>query len=182
MGEEIDNSSLYSIHQSVVQEQMEFLYKGHISDEIINVLLEIIKKKFKQFKIDYSLRKKIYNIGVECLENIRDHAVNQSEKDSIFIIGTSDDIFYLGTGNVIDKNISNDIVSNLEKINSLDKEGLKELYKSVIKSELSSNGNDVGLGLIDIAIKANNKINYEISPVNDAHDFLSFQVKINTKV
>lgn len=182
MKDGIDNKSLYNIHQSVVKEQMEFLYKGHITDEIINVLLEIVKKKFSEFKIDYSLRKKIYNIGVECLENIRDHGVKHSGEDSIFIIGTTGEVFYLGTGNVVTKQVSSSMKSRLEKINGLDRNGLKELYRSVIKSELNSNDNDVGLGLIDIAIKANNKIEYQFSSVNDEHDFLSFQVKINTVV
>lgn len=182
MGESLDNVSLFNIHQSVVKEHMEFLYKGQINDEIINVLLEIIKKKFADLKIDYSLRKKIYNIGVECLENIRDHGIGNTSHDSIFIIGSTGKEFFIGTGNVVNKMISKGISEKLEKINNLDKEGLKNLYKSVLNDEVNSNDNDVGLGLIDIAMKANSKINHQLRSVSDEHDFLSFQVKINTQV
>jgi len=179
---EIDNKSLFSLHRSVVEEQMEFLYKGHITVDVVNVLLEIVKKKFQEFKIEYSLRKKIYNIAVECLENVSDHGVSSTERDSIFIIGKLDGIFFIGTGNIINKSITVELENSLNKINGLDKEGLKSLYKKIISDQIDSNSNDVGLGLIDIALKANNKIDYQIKPVDEMQDFFSFQVKINTEV
>ena len=70
----------------------------------------------------------------------------------------------------------------MNKINGLDRGGLKLIYKETIAKQLGSNSNDVGLGFIDIALKANNKIDYQIKPVNDDQDFFSFQVKINTQV
>lgn len=179
---EFDNKSLFSLHRSVIEEHMEFLYKGRIDDDIVNVLLEIVKKKFHEFKIDYSLRKKIYNIAVECLENISDHGVPNSEKDSIFVIGTVDDEFFIGTGNIISKDLTAELETSLNKINDLDRDGLKSLYKEIIINQIDSDSNDVGLGLIDIALKANNKIDYQIKPVDDKQDFFSFQVKVNTNV
>jgi len=179
---EFDNKSLFSLHRSVVEEHMEFLYKGHITSDVVNVLLEIVKKKFQEFKIEYSLRKKIYNIAVECLENISDHGVSSSGRDSIFIIGKLEGLFFIGTGNIIQKSITDKLENSLDKINGLDRDGLKMLYKATISEQLDSDSNDVGLGLIDIALKANNKIEYQIKPVNEDQDFFSFQVKINTVV
>ena len=161
---------------------MEFLYKGNITVDVVNILLEIVKNKFSEFKIDYSLQKRIYNIAVECLENVSDYGVFGSDIDSIFLIGKVDGVFFIGTGNIINKNVTNSLESSLNKINALDREGLKLTYKETIAQQLGSDSNDVGLGLIDIALKANNKIDYQIKPVNDTQDFFSFQVKINTQV
>ena len=69
------------------------------------ILLDIVKKKFSEFKIDYSLQKRIYNIAVECLENVRDHGLSGGYKDSIFLIGKLDGVFLIGTGNIINNAI-----------------------------------------------------------------------------
>ena len=180
--EEFDNQSLFNLHRSIIEEHMDFLYKGNITTDVVNILLEIVKKKFSEFKIDYSLQKRIYNIAVECLENVCDHGLSGGDIDSIFLIGKLDGIFFIGTGNIINKDVTNSLESSLNKINALDREGLKLIYKETIAQQLESDSNDVGLGLIDIALKANNKIDYQIKPVNDTQDFSSFQVKINTQV
>ena len=180
--EEFDNQSLFNLHRSIIEEHMDFLYKGNITTDVVNIFLEIVKKKFSEFKIDYSLQKRIYNIAVECLENVCDHGLSGGDIDSIFLIGKLDGIFFIGTGNIINKDVTNSLESSLNKINALDREGLKLIYKDTIAQQLGSDSNDVGLGLIDIALKAKNKIDYQIKPVNDTQDFFSFQVKINTQV
>ena len=178
--EEFDNQSLFNLHRSIIEDHMEFLYKGDITVDVVNILLEIVKNKFSEFNIDYSLQKRIYNIAVECLENVCDHGLSGGDIDSIFLIGKLDGVFLIATGNIINKNVTNSLESSLNKINALDRVGLKLIYKETIAQQLESDSNDVGLGLIDIALKANNKINYQIKPVNDNQDFFSFQVKINT--
>ena len=177
--EEFDNQSLFNLHRSIIEDHMEFLYKGDITVDVVNILLEIVKNKFSEFNIDYSLQKRIYNIAVECLENVCDHGLSGGDIDSIFLIGKLDGVFLIATGNIINKNVTNSLESSLNKINALDRVGLKLIYKETIAQQLESDSNDVGLGLIDIALKANNKIDYQIKPVNDNQDFFSFQVKIN---
>ncbi len=174
----MDNNSLFHLHQSVQEEKMEFLYKGVVNEDVVNAILEIIKKKFQELEIEYSLRKKIYNIAVECLENINDHRADGEESDSIFVIGKQEEVFYIGTGNFIDSYVSTTLSRGLEKINSLDREGLKILYKQKIKNEVNNNSNDAGIGLIDIAIKANSKLEYRINPFDDDRDFFALNVKI----
>ena len=65
--EEFDNQSLFNLHKSIIEEHMDFLYKGDITTDVVNILLDIVKKKFSEFKIDYSLQKRIYNIAVKVL-------------------------------------------------------------------------------------------------------------------
>ena len=177
--EEFDNHSLFNLHRSIIKEHMEFLYKGNITVDVVNILLQIVKNKFNEFKIDYSLQKRIYNIAVECLENVSDHGVSGSDIDSIFLIGKVDGVFIIGTGNIINNNVTNSLESSLNKINTLDREGLKLIYKEKMTEQLGSDSNDAGLGLIDIALKAKNKLDYQMNPVNAGQDFFSFQVKIN---
>ena len=42
--EEFDNQSLFNLHRSIIEERMDFLYKGNITADVVNVLLEIVKK------------------------------------------------------------------------------------------------------------------------------------------
>ena len=67
----------------------------------------------------------------------------------------------------------------LEKINSLDKDGLKMLYKQQIKEGRLSNKGGAGLGFIDIAKKTGNKLYYNFLSINDEYSFFVFTSKIS---
>ena len=48
-------------------------YKGSITSELINDILEGVEKKLEEADADSKLRKKIYNILVESLQNLFHH-------------------------------------------------------------------------------------------------------------
>ena len=64
-------------------------------------------------------------------------------------------------------------------INKLSKEELKEYYKAVLNNgEMSMKGGG-GLGMIDIARKTGEKLNFNFSPVDDKFSFFSLNIKIS---
>ena len=69
-----------------------------------------------------------------------------------------------------------------EVITSLDKEGLKQLYKHQIKEGRLSNKGGAGLGFIDIAKKTGNKIHFHfrITSYNVCYTKL-LRLKVNTR-
>ncbi|HEY4785063.1 MAG TPA: hypothetical protein VIH57_03395, partial [Bacteroidales bacterium] len=48
-------------------------FKGNITSEIINNILESIENKFVELNEDGKVRKKMYNVLVECLQNLYHH-------------------------------------------------------------------------------------------------------------
>ena len=48
-------------------------YKGSITSELINDILEAVEKKLEEANEDSKLRKKIYNVLVESMQNLFHH-------------------------------------------------------------------------------------------------------------
>ena len=71
-----------------------------------------------------------------------------------------------------------DITNKINHINSLDRDQLKAYYKEILgNGKLSAKGGG-GLGLIDIAKKSRNKLEYSFKEIDDDYSFFTLIVKI----
>ena len=64
----IDN--IYGIHNTMLNRQILLAYKGEFNNKIVNSLLSNAKVQMLNLELELPVRKKLYNIMVECLENI----------------------------------------------------------------------------------------------------------------
>jgi len=72
---------------------------------------------------------------------------------------------------VIENSKIDDLTKILDHINTLDKEGLKELYKTQMREGRLSEKGGAGLGFIDIARKTGRKLHYHFLPIDDETHF-----------
>ncbi|NOQ26723.1 MAG: hypothetical protein GQ564_15290, partial [Bacteroidales bacterium] len=75
------------------------------------------------------------------------------------------------TGNVIENDKIVELTEMLDHINSLDRDGLKQLYKSQMKEGRLSEKGGAGLGFIDIARKTGNKLEFHFLPIDESSSF-----------
>jgi hypothetical protein len=61
----------------------------------------------------------------------------------------------------------------------MDKEQLKEYYQEVLNGGSMSEKGTAGLGMIDIARKSGNKLEYKFLPISDNMRFFSLNIKID---
>ncbi len=112
---------------------------------------------------------------VECLQNISKHADSLSDEEEerrgIVMVSKGEDSYNIITGNIIKNERVPGLKETLEHINSLDKEGLSDLYKKQIKESTISEKGGAGLGLIDIAKKTGSKLTYQFKELNDQVSF-----------
>jgi len=82
------------------------------------------------------------------------------------------------TGNFVEDREVGDLKNRLEEINSMDKDQVKDLYKSVLaEGKLSEKGGG-GLGMIDIARKSGEKLDFGFIPFGEDQSFFSLNVKV----
>jgi len=160
-------------------------FKGEVTSDLLTSILQIMESKMEVLDESPKIKKKVYNILVECLQNLYHHIDEDdtltaaNEKSALFMIRKSDEGEYsIMTGNYIANENVNYLKSKLDKINSMDKEELKDYYKEVLNNgEMSAKGGG-GLGMIDIARKSGKKLDYSFVNIDTKFSFFSLIVNI----
>ena len=98
---------------------------------------------------------------------------------AIVIIGSADGLYSVSSGNVILENDVAELRDRLDEINSLDKEGLKRIYKERLRRERAPDSTGAGLGLIDIARRTTGKLDYSFVELDAEHEFFSLSAKVS---
>jgi len=176
------NSSFISdIYNMMTDQKIILTYLGDITPDITNALLKAIKNDNTKFDEEIATKKKVYKIIVECLENICRHSEKVEKKlsQSIFLLGKDDANYYIITGNYIYGNQIASIKEILDQVNTMNKEQIKERYREVLAEGKISDKGGAGLGIIDIALKSENKIEYEFVPVEKDISFYIFKVQVS---
>jgi hypothetical protein len=83
--------------------------------------------------------------------------------------------FFIRSGNVIKAEKVQNLQRKIDQINNLDKDGLKQLHMQAIKESLNKEEcSNAGLGLISIARKSGQRIDYEFVEMDKENSFFSF--------
>lgn len=165
-------------------------FKGDITSEILSNTLNIIECKLERIDIKPSVKKRVYHLLVESLQNLYHHAdtpanvvgINEKEKFGCFILSMLEDKFQISTANLIKEKQRKYLEEKMSHINSLDKDQLRELYKNVLNNDTFSEKGGGGLGLMDIARKTGNKLDYKFTPINDDCYFYRLIININKEL
>ncbi len=161
-------------------------YKGSITAELITNVLGVVETKLDHVIEKSITKKKIYNILVESLQNLYHHVDELPEELNneldinfgIFVVSKLDDSYAIRTGNFIRKDKIKSLKERLDKIKSLNKDELKELYKFVLNNQKFSDKGGGGLGLIDIARRTDGKIDYQFNDFDTDFSFFNLNVVI----
>ncbi len=162
-------------------------YKGSISSELINNVLDTVESKLQDFKEHSKIRKKIYNVLVESLQNLYHHIDDLpkeyekefDERFGILVVSRDGEKYKISTGNFIRNDHIKKLEEKIKKINTLSKEELKEMYKYILNHQKLSIKGGGGLGLVDIARKTGNKLDYRFQVFNDEYNFFILSVYIS---
>jgi hypothetical protein len=161
-------------------------YKGSITSDLINDILEAVEKKLEEANAESKLRKKIYNVLVESMQNLYHHIEFTHEgikedlepKFGILVVERFNGSYKVTTGNFIQTKRIKFLKEKIDKINSLSMDELKDIYKFILNHQKLSAKGGGGLGLVDIARKSGNKLEYEFYNYNDNYYFFNLSIKV----
>jgi hypothetical protein len=169
------------------EEHVILSFKGLVTAELLASVLQIMETKMESMDESPKTKKKVFNVLVECLQNLYHHvdenAFNTQEsierKSALVMISKENGVFTIRTGNYIDIAKAGDLKERLQIINSMDKEGLREYYQTSLELSMISTKGTAGLGMIDIARKSGNKLDFEFLTINEETSFFCLNVKID---
>lgn len=162
-------------------------YKGNIDPDTINHVLDTVEDKLVQGNEQAKLRKKVYNVLVESLQNLYHHVDKvpdgfedqSSERFGLLMIKKTENGYKIITGNFIKKENIEKLEEKIKRINRSSQDEIKELYKFILNHQRITNKGGGGLGLVDIARKTGNKLGYNFKEYDKEHSFFYLDILVN---
>ncbi len=181
-----DQFEIYDLYDQMERKNIMLSFKGELTSELLNSILSVVEGKLAHLDTNSVTRKKVFNVLVELLQNLYHHRgispiigrTDNPESAVIIMIARNATGYSIITGNFIDNQNVSHLKKRLEEINSMSKQDLKELYKSVLNNGVMSEKGGGGLGMIDIARKAGEKLDFGFIPFDENNSFFSLNVKV----
>jgi len=174
---------IYDLHRTMMSQNLILVYQGDFTQESTKSILAMAERNLDSSGEESSIKRKVFNVMVEALQNIVKHSDELVDGQirshaAIFLIGKEPNRYSIMSGNPIRKANIEKLQTALEHINALDKDGLKELYKEIIKNTTISEKGGAGLGFVDMARKSGEKIEYSVPDLNPEYSFFCLKVNV----
>lgn len=175
---------IHDLHRTMLAQKLVLVYDGEFTQESTKSILAMAERNLDTTGEESTIKRKVFNVMVEALQNIVKHSdelVDGEAKShsAIFLIGKDNQRYSIMSGNPIRKENIGKLTATLERINGLDKEGLKELYKEIIKNTTISEKGGAGLGFVDMARKSGDRLEYTFPEMNSEYAFFCLKVNVS---
>ncbi|MEQ8905638.1 SiaB family protein kinase [Ekhidna sp.] len=181
--------TIINFKKMMTESNLNVVYLGNVTQATIDGITDMISEDLSVRNENRRVTKRVYHVMMESLQNICKHADSQSDQESnsleqglvkkgIFLIGHNETEYFITTGNNIDIKSAVTLRDTLDTINSLDADGIKELYRdAMMNSEIGETGG-AGLGFIDIAKKTGTKYEYYFEPDSETSCFFILTMRV----
>lgn len=160
------------LRNKLLNEHLMFAYRGEVTGDNSVALLLLLEKEMELSEFSLLGRKRLFMFVLENLQNITRHAsTERDEVTSLVVYNKTADGYTVSTGNVLKKREIKGLRQNLEKINSLDPESIREVYKAMLQDSNIGHKGGAGLGLIEMARKTGNKLDYDFLPIDESYSY-----------
>jgi GH15 family glucan-1,4-alpha-glucosidase len=166
------------IHSIMNEKDVALVYSGEFDQDIIKSMLKYTEGKLESSDVDSLVKRKIFNVMVEMLQNITKHQFveDNTKIEPIFILIEKEQNYQLITGNPILNSSIENVSDRINKINQLDPIELKAFYKEARLASRISEVGGAGLGFIDMSRKTENKIEFSFNEI-DSEKYKYFTLK-----
>ena len=123
-------SLAYELFKDTQEDNLEYIYRGKFNTDITDNILSLAEESLRLSEQKLSIKKRVYFVMVEGLQNITRHqditSIDFPVKPGLFVLQRKQHSYFITTGNLIEKRNIRILQSQLEKVNSLTKDELNE--------------------------------------------------------
>ena len=175
--------SVLSLYDELVKNGISLVYLGEFNHDITKMFTSMSEREMERKKEERSVQRKVYHVMVETLQNISRHSdeitgIENNIGNGLFLIGQKDNTYFIITSNKISNKKKEVIHANLNEVNALTRDELNQLFKKTIKEGTISEKGGAGLGLIDIARKTSNPLEFQFLPMDEEYSLFVLKVEI----
>jgi hypothetical protein len=153
--------NIYELFSIMMDHNVVLIYHGNFDQDMIKSVLGMTERKLNQEKVDENVKKRLFNVMIEGLQNIAKHQMVNDTHYPFLLISKDEASYHILTGNYISNSKIELVKGKIDTVNGMNKEELKEYYKQSRLNSVISDVGGAGLGFIDMARKSGNKMNYK---------------------
>lgn len=161
-----------TVNAVVEGDHISVLYEGEIVQELIKYLAVRIENKLKEYSMTDRVRKVLFHVSIEMLQNICKYSDDKIKNRGIFIFGKTDSLYFISSGNIIMTKKYDIIENKINYLNMLNSEELTKIYESYISQQSYNNLGGAGLGFVDIIRRTGQKLQCNFEKISDDTSFL----------
>jgi hypothetical protein len=183
----MDLNIVHNFFRSLDEDTLSFFYQGNFSDEITDKVINLSEYNITSRQEQAKLSNKVSFLMAECFQNIVRHGESAEIKANVqvptglFITRHVGNSYYITSANLIENTNIKYLSDKLEQINKLDKDKLKLLYMDVLENEGLSSKGGAGLGLVEMARKSGQKLEFHFEPFNDHFSYFYLQIRLKAE-
>ena len=175
-----------TLERIMAKNNIYLIWSGHISPDVGREVISFTEKKLYEDDIEQSLRKRVFGILVEMIENVAKYSPGRADEEEygmpVAMVRFKHGRYHLSTGNLIRNSKIELLKEKMDVINLLDNGELKAHFKKSLSGqshEIESTGN---LGLIDMAWKSGNKLHYQLHRINDIYSYFTITTRVDAQI
>jgi len=140
-------------------------YEGEINLAVLNASFDAVEKGLEQLEEPLKLRRKVYNVMVEVLQNLYQHKLDNvlpKFNQTFFSVSKEHQTYHIFAANYVKNQFVSVLQQKLNDINNMTYEQVIAEYRKVLDNGIISEKGGSGLGFLDMVRKTKNKLKYEI--------------------
>ena len=162
--------------------EIKVIYKQQVTAST-KVRLSVFREQLKLNEVPIGIATSLCSVYVEMMNNMRMHSAKRasaSQPLGVLHLGVDNEMYYLQGSNAVETGKVEDIQIKLERMNSHIKTELRKFYKFRRRRENPNKDSEgAGLGMIEIAKRTTNPIDFDFKELGDGISFFTMLVKIN---
>ena len=176
--------SVFRFFKLLYKDKLSFIYKGSFNNEITNKIIDLSNNLILDNEIRSNYINKVSFLMAECFQNIVRHEYKISSEtvseqpSGMFFSRQKQNSFIISSANLVHKSQIKELRNNLDKLNRLSTNELNALYLEVLGNSIISKKGGAGLGLIEMARKSKEKLDYYFESYDRWHSVFYLQIKV----
>lgn len=145
-----------------------FLHQGAVDHATVEGLLAQAERWCMEDGAPVAVRKRLFNVLVEALENLHHHALDEHRQGTWAALLRNATSYVVLIGNPVPQTTAMLLQHRIEILNEMDEETLKQHYLVLLSNEGRTERGGAGLGLLTMARKSQRPIGLVTEVVDEA--------------
>jgi hypothetical protein len=170
------------IRNKMMKERLMFVYRGVVTKDNSVPLLMLLEKEMENSEFGFVGRKRLFMFVLESLQNVSRHSNgSQHASMSLVIYSKENGGYTVTTGNVISSSNIGDLKKRLDEINNLESGEIRNVYRQMLSNSEFSKKGGAGLGLIEMAKKTGNKLDYDFVSLDNENSYFILSKTVDSE-